>query len=71
MVKKAGGRELNPANAEHKAARATAVARNKKARQLGREALRRADDPESIKAELYELAEVEADGKMTAALRLR
>ena len=71
MVKKAGGRELNPANAEHKAARAKEVARNKKARQLGREAGRRVDDPESLKAELYELAEVEAEGKMTAALRLR
>lgn len=71
MVKKKGGREINPADAHRKAERAKEIARNKKERQLQRAALKQRDDPETLKAQLKEVIDLEHAGKMNPGLRLK
>ncbi|GAB4822894.1 hypothetical protein N2152v2_009940 [Parachlorella kessleri] len=71
MVKKKGGREMNPADAFRKAQRAKEIARNKKERQLQRDAFSKRDDPEVLKEQLKEIIEQEQQGKMNPTLRLR
>ena len=55
MVKKKGGRDMNPADAFRKVQRAKEIARNKKERKFQREAHALKADPNAIKEELKEV----------------
>jgi WW domain binding protein 11 len=71
MVKKKGGREMNPADAFRKAQRAKEIARNKKERKFLRDASSLRHDPEAIKKELQEVIRLEDEGKMNTTTRLK
>lgn len=72
MVKKKGGREINPADAFRKTLRAKEIARNKKERKFQRDAFALKAQPDQIRTELAEVLDKEEDGKvLNQTLRLK
>lgn len=72
MVKKKGGRDINPADAFRKTQRAKEIARNKKERKFQRDAFALKAQPEQIRDELAEVLDKEEDGKvLNQTLRLK
>ncbi|KAI8110898.1 hypothetical protein M9434_004472 [Picochlorum sp. BPE23] len=59
MVKKKGGREMNPVDSHRKAERARQISRNKKERQMQREAMQHVDDPAYLRNQLKEILDEE------------
>lgn len=66
-----GGRSLNPADAFRKEQRKKEVARNKLERKFIRGAGALKSKPEELKKELQEIIEVEENGTLSKALKLR
>lgn len=72
MVKKKGGRDINPADAFRKTQRAKEIARNKKERKFQRDAFALKAQPDQIRDELAEVLDKEEDGKvLNQTLRLK
>ncbi len=71
MVKKKGGREMNPADAFRKTQRQKEIVRNKKERKFTRDAFGTTDDPVTLREQLQEVLELEEAGKMNPTLRLK
>ncbi|KAK9813176.1 hypothetical protein WJX72_010156 [[Myrmecia] bisecta] len=71
MVKKKGGRDMNPADAFRKTQRAKEIQRNKKERKFQREAYSLKSNPDAIKEELKAVLDAEEDGKVSQTLRLK
>lgn len=72
MVKKTGGREINPADAYRKTQRAKEIARNKKERKFQRDAFALKAQPDQIRDELADVLDKEEDGKvLNQTLRLK
>lgn len=72
MVKKTGGREINPADAYRKTQRAKEIARNKKERKFQRDAFSLKSQPDQIREELANVIDKEEDGKLlNQTLRLK
>lgn len=72
MVKKKGGRDINPADAFRKTQRAKEIARNKKERRFQRDAFALKAQPDQIRNELAEVLDKEEDGKvLNQTLRLK
>ncbi|KAL3158332.1 hypothetical protein ABBQ38_010573 [Trebouxia sp. C0009 RCD-2024] len=72
MVKKKGGRDINPADAFRKTQRAKEIARNKKERKFQRDAFALKAQPDQIRNELAEVLDKEEDGKvLNQTLRLK
>ncbi|DBB17731.1 hypothetical protein WJX82_007314 [Trebouxia sp. C0006] len=72
MVKKKGGREINPADAFRKTQRAKEIARNKKERKFQRDAFALKAQPDQIRDELADVLDKEQDGQvLSQTLRLK
>ena len=72
MVKKKGGRDINPADAFRKTQRAKEIARNKKERKFQRDAFALKAQPDQIRDELVEVLDKEEGGKgLNQTLRLK
>lgn len=71
MVKRKGGRELNPADAYRKAQRAREIERNKKERAYQREALKNKDKPDMLRRELQGLLKDEDYGLADSETRIK
>lgn len=71
MVKKKGGREMNPMDSHRKAERARQLARNKKERQMQREAMSLVDDPAVLRTQLKEILDEEELGPLNVTQRSR
>ena len=69
--KKSGAKSVNPAEAYRRQQKAKDIAKGKKERQFTREAFSQKEDPESLKAQLKEVIDLEASGEMTTALRMK
>jgi hypothetical protein len=70
-VKKKGGREMNPMDSHRKAERARQLARNKKERQMQREAMSLVDDPAVLRTQLKEILDEEELGPLNVTQRSR
>lgn len=62
---------MNPMDSHRKAERAKQLARNKKERQLQREAMSHIDDPVLLRQQLKEILEEEEIGSLNATQRSR
>ena len=71
MVKKSGGREINPADAHRKAQRQKEILRNKKERKFQRDAHALQKNPDAIKDQLKEVLDLEENGRVNLTLRLK
>eukprot|EP00890_Picochlorum_soloecismus_P004278 jgi/Picsp_1/4851/NSC_02216-R1_proline-rich family protein len=71
MVKKKGNREMNPMDSFRKSQRSKEVAKNKKERQLQREAMSHVSDPSYLRQQLKEILDEEQAGPLHAAQRSR
>ncbi|KAL4517153.1 hypothetical protein Ndes2526B_g00742 [Nannochloris sp. 'desiccata'] len=73
QVKKKGGRDLNPMDAFRKAERAKQVSKNKKGRQLQREAAQHTSDPAALRQQLKEILDLEQEleGGLNPTMRLK
>lgn len=72
MVKKKGGREINPADAFRKTQRAKEIARNKKERKFQRDAFALKAQPDQIRDELADVLDKEQEGQvLSQTLRLK
>ncbi|KAK9833413.1 hypothetical protein WJX81_003227 [Elliptochloris bilobata] len=71
MVKKKGGRDMNPADAWRKQIRQKEILRNKKERRFQRDAHALKADPEAIKEELKTVINMEVEGKVNLSVRMK